>query len=231
MKSQQFKVTLTGLTDLLMHNDDPDFKESLDKWRKDPANKSMSINGDDRSPAWTWMGYLYSSVEEPFYVGIPSDNLMTMLRQAGSKIQYKGQETYKRQTQAGIMVDQDQFDLYTYKGTRVSYRDIYENLMGVSDPQRFKEHQEYALDNGFELFRKNATVMNKKHMRVRPRFRDWTAVGMITLIDPEQTGLNQSVLQKILNQGGTMVGLGDWRPSANLCPGSFGKFEAHIEKM
>ena len=78
---EQYQVTLKGLTPLLMHSDNLAFSERVQAWQKAPENKANSKAGDDRSPAWTWIGYLYHDGK---HVGIPADNLMTMLREAGT---------------------------------------------------------------------------------------------------------------------------------------------------
>jgi len=56
---EQYQVTLKGLTPLLMHSDNLAFSERVTAWQKAPENKANSKAGDDRSPAWTWIGYLY----------------------------------------------------------------------------------------------------------------------------------------------------------------------------
>ena len=105
---KRYQVTITGDTPLLMHSDNLAFGEKIIAWRKEPANKELSQAGDDRSPAWTWISYLYHDGKE---IGIPSDNLMTVLREGGAKVLSKGKESYKKQTQSGIMIDQQQFRL------------------------------------------------------------------------------------------------------------------------
>ena len=90
---QQYQITLNGLTPLLMHNDNLAFTEKVNAWRKDPANKELSVSGDDRTPPWTWIGYLYHDGKN---LGVAADNLMTMLREGGAKVLTgKGKETYK----------------------------------------------------------------------------------------------------------------------------------------
>ena len=96
----QYKITLEGLTPLLMHNDNLNFSEKVKEWQTAPENKALSVAGDDRSPAWSWIGYLYHDGKT---VGVNSDNIMTMLREGGSKVKTgKGKETYKKQTQSRI---------------------------------------------------------------------------------------------------------------------------------
>ena len=220
---QQYGLTFRGLTPLIMHSDNLTFSESVEEWRKDPANKSMSTKGDDRSPPWTWIGYSYHDGE---YLGIPADNIMTMLREAGAKVPFKGKETFKKQTQSGIVVDQQQFELFS-GGKKIPIEPI-KALLGNT---KFTDHIKAAEDMGFELFVKRATIGRAKHVRVRPLFRQWEARGSITVIDEELTGLTSDMVSTILRLAGAIVGLCDWRPSSPSKSGSYGKFEVDIEKM
>lgn len=79
---QTYKVTIRGETPLLMHHDNLKWVETMKLWELDPANKPISVKGDDRSPAWRWIGNLY--VENGAVV-IPADNLMTVLREGGAR--------------------------------------------------------------------------------------------------------------------------------------------------
>ena len=220
---KQYSVTLTGLTPLIMHQDNLAFGEKISQWRNDPANKEFSVSGDDRSPAWSWLGYLYHDTRT---VGIPSDNLMTMLRQGGAKVRTgKKSETYKNQTQAGILIDTQQWDILNSKGETIPVKPFYDECVGNND---FAAHVEMVERYGFELLVKRAKVNTPKHVRVRPFFRDWTASGTLTVIDEKQSGLTERVLDSILNQAGALVGLGDWRPSSPKASGTFGKFSVEV---
>jgi len=221
MKMQQYDVKLIGQTPLLMHRDNVTFFERVQAWQKDPANKKLSVSGDDRSPAWTWIGYTY---HDGRVLGMPSDNLMTMLREGGSKLIQKGATTYKKQTQAGIMLDQQQFDLLL-DGETVPVDPIRE-LIGETD---FNQHLDLVEDLGFELFVKRARVVKSKHIRVRPLFREWVLTGSLTVLDEKQSGLTRQVLETILKQAGGLCGIGDWRPSSNAS-GTFGRFSVELKK-
>lgn len=222
MQQKQYQITLNGLTPLLMHNDNLTFSEKIKAWQKAPENKELSMVADDRSPAWLWIGYLYHDGRN---IGINSDNIMTMLREGGAKVINRGKETYKKQTQSGIMLDQQQFDIYV-DGKRVAWDNI-KALVGNND---FSAHVEAAEMLGFELLVKRAKIGRAKHIRVRPMFREWQAVGTLTVLDEELSGLTQPVLETILNQAGALCGLCDWRPSSPSS-GTFGKFSPVIEKM
>ena len=219
----QYQVTLKGLTPLLLHSDNLAYSEKIKVWQKDPANKELSLAGDDRAPAWIWLGYLY---HDRRHIGIPADNLMTMLREGGCKVVNRGKETYKKQTQAGIMIDQQQWPLLI-GGKTVPVEGL-NALIGNSD---FSKHLEAAEALGFELLVKRAKIGSAKHVRVRPLFREWTVTGSLTVIDSELSGLSKPILQRILDVAGALVGLGDWRPSSPKSSGTFGKFEAEVKLM
>jgi hypothetical protein len=204
-----------------MHNDNLAWAEVMEKWRLDPANKKVSVAGDDRTPPWRWIGNLYI---ESGKVVVPSDNLMTVLREGGKKVSTgKGQQTFKAQTQSGIIVDQSAWPVLV-NGNEVSYVPI-KALIGNGD---FEAHLQKALDLGFELFVKRAKIGNAKHVRVRPRFDNWAVTGSLTVLDETIT---TAVLENILNISGAYCGLGDWRPSSPRSPGSFGKFAVELKAL
>lgn len=219
---KKYTVELKGITPLLMHSDNLSFNEKIVKWRKDPANKELSTPGDDRCPAWTWVGYTYHDGKE---VGISSDNIMTMLREGGAKVLTgKRTETYKKQTQAGIMLDRDCYPI-TFNGGNILTVGKLNSLIGHNE---FIDHVEFAEEEGFELLVKRAKINGKsKHVRVRPMFRDWSITIGLTVLDQELSGITPQILQTILDQAGALCGLCDWRPSSPSS-GSFGKFEATI---
>ena len=180
----------------------------------------MSVAGDDRTPAWRWIGNLY---HEKGRVVIPSDNLMTVLREGGKKVSTgKGQQTFKAQTQSGIIIDQSAWIL-TSNGAEIPFEPI-KGLIGEND---FERHEELAMELGFELFVKRAKIGAAKHVRVRPRFDAWSVSGSLTVLDESITG---ATLDSILLMAGTYCGIGDWRPSSPKSPGPFGKFTATIQE-
>lgn len=203
-----------------MHHDNLSWCEIMKTWANDPANRKGSVAGDDRSPAWRWIGNLYV---EGGAVVIPSDNLMTMLREGGKRCPTgKGQTTFKAQSQSGLVVDQSSWSLLINESP-VPYEKI-EQLKGNPD---FAKHEEVALSLGFSLFVKRAKIGASKHVRVRPRFDKWSAAGSITVFDEQIT---TDVLKNILNMAGAYAGMGDWRPSSPKSPGPFGKFSSSVIK-
>jgi len=219
---ERYSVTLASVTGLLMHADDLTWRAEMERWGADPENKKLSRPGDDRTPAFRWIGSVYHDRE---HVGIPSDNLMTALREGGSRVPVPGKRnlTYKKQSQSGIVVDQILWPIQTPKGV-VPWAEC-RALAAVKD---YEEHEAAAQRMGFELFAKGARVGQSKHIRVRPRFDSWTAFGTLTVTDES---INEQVLGMILDAAGTYCGLGDWRPSSPKSPGPWGRFVATAVKL
>ena len=221
MYQKNYAVTLTGATDLLMHRDNIDFGAKTRAWQKDPANKKMSVAGDDRSPAWSWLSCLYTAGGQ---VVIDSDNIMSMLRDGGKKCSAPtGRGSMKAQTQSGIICNEIGWPITLADG-----RNIDSNaLLAMVKESEFEEHEKAAQEAGFVLFVKRARVGTSKHVRVRPRFSNWSASGTLTVVDPSIT---LEMLQHILTFAGCFCGVGDWRPSSPM-PGQFGRFTATITKL
>jgi hypothetical protein len=218
---KQYNIVVKGESPLIMHSDNIAWNEKVKAWSKDPANRDKSVAGDDRTPVWTWIGYTYHDGKE---IGVPSDNLMTMFREGGAKVIKTGKSTFKKETQAGILIDQQQWPLYI-DGKTIPVTEI-DRILKLEE---FADHIKAAEDLGFELLVKRAKIGASKHVRVRPMFRYWELRGSLTVLDPERTGLTRDILQTILDQSGALCGLGDWRPSSPKSPGVFGRFSATIE--
>lgn len=222
MKARTYEVEITGATPLLMHADNLSWADTMTKWGRDPANKKGSVAGDDRSPAWRWIGSLY---HDGGHVCIPSDNLMTVLREGGKRCPTgKGQQTFKSQTQSGLVVDQAAWPLILPTGKLIETAKI----EALTDEDDFGVHEETAKALGFALFVKRARIGQAKHVRVRPRFDAWRAAGTITVFDEQITA---DVLANILTFAGAYAGVGDWRPSSPKAPGPFGKFTATVKAV
>lgn len=216
---KRYKIELKGLSPLLMHAYNLSWAALLEKWQRVPANKKISVAGDDRSPAWRWIGYCY---HDGGTLSIPSDNLMTCLRGGGVAVPTgKRGGTFKAATQSGILVDQIAWPVMV-RGKTVAWGDI-EALVSEDD---FEKHEARARELGFELFVKPGKVGQSKHIRVRPRFDEWAATGTVTIIDDQIT---EQVLCDILDHAGAFCGLLDWRPDRSLkSPGPFGRFAATV---
>ena len=218
---ERYQIILEGETPLLMHRDNIQFSERVRAWQQE--NRSLSVAGDDRTPAWSWIGSLYDDGE---YVGLNADNIMTMLREGGAKVPTGAKnETYKRQTQSGIVLEEICPPLLV-NGKRLEMAPI----SALLDEDDFASHVEAVQEMGFDLLVKRAKVGTSKHIRVRPMFEEWAVITSLMVVDPKESGITQEVLQKILNKAGSLCGLGDWRPSSRT-PGQFGRFSATVEPI
>lgn len=213
-----YDVVITGKTPLLMHADNIEWADMLNAWKDDPANKKASKAGEDRTPAWRWIGCLYADDK---YVAIPSDNLMRCLMEGGAMVPVPGGKsgkTFKAQTQSGLMIG----EAYWALEPKIERRYI-DALMEEDD---FSNHKKRVSELGFSLFVKRARIGQTKHVRVRPRFDTWSATGSIVVIDEQITG---QVLRDVLSYAGQYKGLGDWRPGGRT-PGAFGMFSAEVSE-
>lgn len=218
MNAKTYLVRIQGATPLLFHYDNIQWAAQMAEWSSDPANKAKSVAGDDRSPAFRWIGCVYHDQGK---IVLPSDNLMTMLREGGARCPTgKRGATFKRQTQSGMVVDAAGWPMIV-NGKTIDFEPI-KDLVHEPD---FAKHEAFVRGLGFELFVKRARVGNSKHVRVRPRFNSWAAEGTVTVFDETIT---QRVLTDIVVHGGMYAGVGDWRPSSPRSPGPFGKFTAEV---
>lgn len=220
MAQRTYEVTLTGKTGLIMHPDNIEWSDYMAEWQKDPSNKAISKKGDDRSPAWRWIG---SVQHDGRHVGLPSDNLMTMLREGGARVPTgKGSKTYKSQTQSGLIVT-DLFWPISVNGSPVAWDDI----KPLREEEDFMKHLDRVRELGFDLLVKRARIGQSKHVRVRPMFTNWSATGRVAVFDEQIT---TKILDSILFEAGRYVGLMDWRPSSKT-PGPWGTFVATIKEV
>ena len=221
MSFRQYRVSLEGTSPLLMHADDLNWRAGMDAWLAEPENQRLSKAGDDRFPAWRWLGYCYHDAQ---WLGLPSDNLMTMLREGGAKVALPGKRgSFKSQSQSGLVVNELLWPLETAQG-----RIKWEVLRALQTEEVFAVHEAAVQPYGFSLFLKAAKVGRAKHVRVRPRFDTWCCQGTIAILDDS---ISARVFQSILDMAGTYCGLGDWRPSAPSKPGPWGRFVATIEEL
>lgn len=218
---KKYNFVIKGESDLLLHHDNLTWNSKLKTWLKDPENKKMSEAGDDRTPGFLWIGYCYLDADKGLVM--PSDNLMTVLREGGAKCPTgKRQETFKKYTQSGIILDSMDFPLLDPRSSKQYKLDGYDKYVNETE---YDEHVEWAKSLGFELFAKRAKVGQNKHVRVRPRFIHWEVRGQLTVIDAV---LTKGVMEQIMKFAGHYSGLGDWRPSSPKSPGPFGRFSTEI---
>jgi hypothetical protein len=213
---RQYRVKLEGLTPLLMHWDNIDWADQMEQWKSDPANRKGSKAGDDRSPAFRWIGSVYHNGSE---VCVASDNLSRCLMEGGAMVPVPGGKsgkTFKSQTQSGMRVD-EMFVPLQVGGKTIPWKPISQLMVEPS----FSAHIETAKKLGFRLFTKRARIGQSKHIRVRPRFEGWTLEFSISVWDDQIT---EDVLQSLFDYAGTYKGLCDWRPGSKT-PGPYGMFK------
>jgi hypothetical protein len=204
-----------------MHWDNIDWSDSMDDWKNDPHNKKGSKAGDDRSPAFRWIGSVYHDGK---FVTMPSDNVMRCIMEGGAMVPVPGGKsgkTFKSQTQSGIAPEAD-WEL-SVNGQAIPIQHIH----ALKDVEDFKAHRKAVEALGFSLFIKRAKIGTSKHVRVRPRFDSWSLYGTLSIMDEQIT---DEVLKDILTFAGQYKGLGDWRPGGKT-PGPFGRFTVVIKRI
>lgn len=216
--AMRYEFELIGVSSLLVHADNVLAADDLMRWRKDPANKSVSTPGDDRSPAWTWMTYLYSDND---HLCMLADAIMVSLRFAGAKMIMKKQETFRAATQSGILIDQEHLPILT-PTSPISVADI-TKLKNLP----FDEQSAAVEKLGFRLDVRRAVVGTSKHVRVRPRFDQWALKGTLEVNEP---AITPEVLSQLFEIAGQRSGIGDWRPSAKKS-GPFGRFATGLRRL
>lgn len=217
--SSVVNFVLRGKTDLLMHADSVEFADELEKVRAE-AGKELSKKGDDRSPAWSWLGCVYSDKE---HVAMPSANLATCLRQAGATIQIPGAKgkTLKEASQSGIVLASE-YLTFKVKGKQIPMKPL-ADLQELGDGRDvFPQHQAAVAKFGFTLFVKRAAIGQAKHVRVRPRFTGWEIHGQLEIVNTDI--LTPDMIARLFAEAGKK-GLGDWRPGCKT-PGPYGQFDA-----
>jgi len=217
----QYEFTVSGITPLLLHADNVLWADRLKEWRSDPDNKGLSTKGDDRSPAWTWLGSVPTESET---LSLPSEYLTACLRQAGGKVSTgKGQETFKKLTQSAIWFNEPAIPILVGKDReQKSFKALKDQLDGEL---KFPVHLKAVESFGFKLDVRRAGVNGKsKHVRVRPCIEKWALKGTLEVMDDDV--LNEKTLATIFSIGGKL-GLGDWRPGGKT-PGTWGQYTVEI---
>ena len=219
---KEYEITITGKTPLLMHQDNIEWADFMEAWKNNPENKKASKAGDDRTPAWRWIGCAYHNGD---VLGLPQGNIMRSLMEGGAMVPVPGGrsgKTFKAQTQSGMMSVEPFWEMLTKHGGAISWSDV-EAMKDIAD---FQGQKEMAKGLGFDLFVKRAKIGMSKHIRVRPIFdAGWKLHGRIAVWDEQIT---REVLGQIFEYAGQYKGLGDWRPGGKT-PGPYGMFSAKID--
>ena len=215
-----YHVTIEGKTPLIMHQDNIEWSDRMERWQLDPKNRAASKAGDDRTPPYRWLGALY---HDGTRVAFPQENIMRSIMDGGALVFTGGKngKTFKSQTQSG-MVPREMFWPVLVGGKDVPIAPFFDRY----EERSFDAFQALAAQHGFMLYVKSVRVGTNKHIRVRPRLDEWTVSGTVVVKDEM---LTESTLPQILAQAGEYKGLGEWRPGGKT-PGPFGMFTAKVER-
>lgn len=221
---RRYEVTLIGkaTSPLLMHYDNIEWADEMTAWKDNPANKDKSKAGDDRTPAWRWLGCLY---HDNNVLCIPQENIMRCLMEAGAMVPVpkgKNGKTFKEQTQSGMQCAETDWPLLL-GGKQIPV----EPIMALKNEDSYVSNRKAVQAMGFDLFAKRAKVQTSKHIRVRPIFRGWQATGHLIVWDE---AITDGVLDDLFFYAGNRKGIGDWRPGSKT-PGQFGMFDATVKRV
>jgi hypothetical protein len=226
MPLRSLTLTLSSTTELLMDRDNISFAEEVVRWTKDPDNAEAQRAGDDRAPAWGWLGKLHYGLDG--FVGIPENMLGPCIRGAGAMIPHptlRGGKTLKEASQSGIQFAQTSYPLFvpTLDGwTPIAYEPLYAQLKEEED---FSQHEAVVKTLGFTLdVRRAKPQYNRTHIRVRPMLRSWRCVCGLAISDDV---LSDDLVVKLFTLAGTHKGIGNWRPSVGKA-GSYGMFGVEV---
>jgi hypothetical protein len=218
-----YAIELTGRTPLLLHHDNIEWSDFMEAWKLNPDNQKGSKAGDDRCPAWRWIGCCY---HDGNVLAVPQANVMRTIMEGGAMVPVPGGKmgkTFKSQTQSGMMCVETYWPLITTHGSMLKWADI-AALRNESD---FRAMREAVRELGFDLMVKRAKIGQSKHVRVRPEFAaGWKLTGHISVWDEQIT---EGALLSILTYAGQYKGLCDWRPGGRT-PGPFGTYEATVKE-
>jgi len=217
----RYQFTLTGVSDLIMHQDSVEWADTVQEWRLSPNNplKKGENKGDDRRPAWTWLGYMYHDNK---HVAIPSSYIVGVLKKAGARISAGGNKTFKEKSVSGIFVE-DEFIKFFVDGKQIPVKELLEL---IHEPV-FSEHVKTVREHGFELFTKRVPIKASKNVRVRPRFTNWSASG---ILEVTTDAITTEILSQLFTLAGR-IGIGDWRPGSPISPGPYGMFDTILKLL
>jgi len=217
----RYQFTLTGVSDLIMHQDSVEWADTVQEWRLSPNNplKKGENKGDDRRPAWTWLGYMY---HDNTSIALPSSYIVGVLKKAGARISAGGNKTFKEKSVSGIFVE-DEFIKFFVDGKQIPVKELLELIHEPS----FNEHVKTVREHGFELFTKRVPIKASKNVRVRPRFTNWSASG---ILEVTTDAITTEILSQLFTLAGR-IGIGDWRPGSPISPGPYGMFDTILKLL
>ena len=217
-----FRFKIKGVTPLILHADSVEWADQMAAWKNDPQNKEASVAGDDRTPAFRWIGCV---VTDGTSWVLPNENLSACLMKAAARVLMpggRGKKTFKEESMSGMSIDGVGLPL-AVKGKPL-LKTLLQSLEKEND---FSRHQSACRALGVELFVKRASVGSSKHIRVRPKLDTWSCEGTVSVWDNRLA----ASLPQIFEIAGRQIGLGDWRPSSPRKPGPYGRFDVEITKV
>lgn len=222
---KKFAFRLDGITPLILHNDDVEFADDVEKWTTHAKeNKIVTKPGDDRYPAWKWVGYLY---REEGKVVLPAGNLIRALVDAGKQFSdptaKSRQTTLKKAAVTAIVFHEASFPILS-EGLEINVNGA-DKLTAETE---FEATKAWANERKIGLLIRRASVAGSKHVRVRPWITRWALKGTCTVSHSALETVDG--FKKYLDFAGLSVGLGDWRPSSPKVPGVYGRFSAAVEE-
>lgn len=217
MAQRLINIQLRGLSPLLMHRDDVDSADTLEAWRKDPTNKSMSKPGDDRYPPWTWSTYLLHDNEKLI---MPHEYVAACVCKAAASVTRGRQKTFKDIIGSSFLLQGDACQ-FLAGGKEIPVAAI----LKLSQRSVFAEHKTAAPAVGLQLYVKRVRVGTSKHVRVWPMFTSWEVRATAELKDD---CLTVEVMKSIFGVAGK-IGLGDRRPGSPKAPGRYGVFASEVK--
>ena len=94
---RKYRITIVGITPLLMHSDNIDWADQMEAWKTDGANKKEKKAGDDRAPAYRWVGCCYHDSKN---LCMFSDNLSRCFMDGGAMVPVPGGKSGKCSSRA-----------------------------------------------------------------------------------------------------------------------------------
>lgn len=204
-----------GVSPILMHYDNIEGSDLLEKVRKAPENKHYK-RGDDRYPSWTYQVYLLSDGDR---LAMPADYVFGNLRDGASKIPMGRNSNYKRRFVGGV----DMSQTFYFAMAGAGGRQVMLSELPAHDLP-FAEHVELLRKVGVDLHMKRVPIGQSKHVRVRAMLKEWSFRGFFDVIDKDL--MDKPLITSFFTHGGKL-GLGDWRPGAKS-PGWYGQYKATL---
>jgi len=188
---EKLTVKITGTKPMLMHS-----AESANKFSPKTKILSAMTGGRKKTPEQEWE-IMFVSWQLSMYIHngeivVPAANLLSCFRQ-GARKQKKG-----KQFESGVVFLKNYYPL-SYDGERI-----------VVDETVFPdENLRDMFDRGEHVNLSQVVVSRSRITRVRPIFDQWS---LTVDMEYEPDVITREELIRAINDAGSLIGLGDWRP-------------------